>query len=324
MKQDKPEISVIVAAYNEEDNILPLYEEAKHCLHNERFELLFVDDGSRDSTAQQVHNLARADPRVRLVRLARNYGVQAAYLAGMSAARGRAIATLDCDLQHPPEMLTAMIHAWRRGAPIVVMRRTGYEKTGRIRGWASRVFGLLLQFIGDDPYVGTIGDFMLLDRRARNRLLRRVPSRPYWRALVPWLGFPLHFISYEVAQRHAGSSRFGLRALLRLFCDAVLTATTRPLRLSFYAGLATAAVVSIYSVVVGIAWFLGHSVPGYPTLIITLALLGSIQLIGMGIIGEYLGRVYDHTRGVPPFVIMEDSTLAPETEATAGSARQGD
>jgi polyisoprenyl-phosphate glycosyltransferase len=304
------EVSVVVAAYNEQDNVGRLYSEVKHWLADESFEILIVDDGSRDATALRVRELSRVDSRVRLVRLARNYGGQAAYLAGMNAARGRAIVTLDCDLQHPPSLIPEMIRLWRQGARIVVMRRVGYERTGLVRSWVSRLYGYLVHFLSDEPVGDEIGDFLLLDRRARNRLLRRLPSRPYWRGLIPWLGFPIRFIPYDVAHRNAGRSSFSLRRLLVLARDGILTSSTRPLRLSFHLGLITILVVTLYSAFVVIAWYVGRSVPGYPTLIITIALLGSIQLIGLGIIGEYLGRVYDQVRRVPLFVVQDDDSPA--------------
>jgi glycosyltransferase involved in cell wall biosynthesis len=306
------EISIVAAAYNEEDNVGPLYAAVKQWLKDETFELLIVDDGSRDDTVGRVRQLSAADPRVRLVRLARNYGVQAAYLAGMSAARGRAIVTLDCDLQHPPSM-----RLWRRGARIVVMRRNEYESSRSLRLWSSRFYTALVRFISDEPFVGEIGDFLLLDRRARNRLLRRLPPRPYWRSLIPWLGFPLHFLPYQVAPRNAGASRFSFSRLLLLARDGILTSSTRPLRLSLHLGVVTMVVLALYVVGVVIAWYRGHSVPGYPTVIITMALLGSVQLIALGIIGEYLGRVYDQARRVPPFVIQEAEDALPD-EGAAG------
>jgi glycosyltransferase involved in cell wall biosynthesis len=311
------EISIVVAAYDEEENVGRLHTEVEQALGGESFELLIVDDGSHDQTAARVQDLALGDPRVRLIRLARNYGVQAAYLAGMRAARGRAIITLDCDLQHPPSLLPSMIQRWREGARIIVMRRKGYERTGRLRLWASRLYASFVQFLSDDPFAGEIGDFLLLDRRARNRLFRRLPPRPYWRTRVPWLGYPLHFISYHVAPRYSGVSRFGFNRLLGLALDGILASSTRPLRLSFHLGLITIAVVSIYAFIVVVAWLRGHSAPGYPTLIITVALLGSIQLIGLGIIGEYLGRVYDQTRCVPAFVVLDNDLVRP-TRKCAG------
>jgi polyisoprenyl-phosphate glycosyltransferase len=323
----RPEITVVVAAFNEEENVGALYREVKHWLSHESFELVIVDDGSSDRTADRVQELRDGDRCVRLVRLARNYGVQAALLAGIKAARGRAIITLDCDLQHPPSLLPSMIRVWREGARIVVMRRVHYdENVGWRRLWASRTYAWLVSFLSGDPYAGKIGDFLLLDRRARTRLLKTLPPRPYIRMLIPWLGFRMHFLPFKAAPRHAGPTRFSFGRLLRLALDGVLTCSTRPLRISFYLGLITIAVVSAYAVVAAIASLLGHSVPGYPTIIITLALLGSIQLIGLGILGEYLGRVYDQVRGVPPFIIQEDTidtqTISPSV--ASGAVRFGD
>jgi glycosyltransferase involved in cell wall biosynthesis len=299
-------ISIVVAAFNEADNVQELYQEIRRHLADEKsqVEIIFVDDGSTDDTVSRVLQLRRQDPMVRIVRLTRNFGNQAAFLAGIQAARGVAIITMDCDMQHPPSMLPQMLAAWRGGAGVVEMMRRG-EKAQSRRA-SSRFFHRIMQTLTDIPLPLGAGDFRLLDRRAADLVLRFAVSRPFYRGMPRWLGLPSVILHYEAGTRHAGRPSLGFLKRVELSLDAITALSVRPLRLAFFLGMCAIVGCLGYAVVTLIAWWVGYSVPGYPTLIFAIIFLGAVQLLSIGIVGEYIGRIHEQSRQLPPFVVLDD------------------
>jgi dolichol-phosphate mannosyltransferase len=298
-------ISVVVPAFNEEPNIPGIYQGILAAMAGERFELIFVDDGSSDHTAARIRELRAADPAVRLIRFGRNFGHQAALAAGLESARGAAAITLDCDLQHPPELLPQMLAAWRQGAKIVQMVRVGSEGAGWYKDFTSRLFYGLINLVSETPVVRGAADFQLLDRDVIVSLLRFRDRQPFLRGLVSWLGFDSTRIEYTPRARRDGHSSYSFRRMLRLSLHALTGLSSKPLRASFYLGLITAVFCLIYSAFAVAALAEGKTLPGWTSVIVAVAFLGAVQLVSVGILGEYIGRIYEQTRCTPRYVIVE-------------------
>jgi glycosyltransferase involved in cell wall biosynthesis len=300
------EISVVIPAYNEERNIAAVFEAIRMSLPgHDLCEIIFVDDGSSDATAERVRSLRTRDSSVRLIRFVRNFGQQSALLAGLEAARGAAVITLDCDLQHPPELLPAMVQAWRDGAKVVQMVRTETTGAGLFKTQSSRLFYWFANIVSDTPVVSGAADYQLLDRVVVDAVLQFKDRYPFVRGIVAWLSFPAAKIEYVAAQRQTGTTGYTPRKMLRLSLQALMGLSSKPLRFSFYFGLLTAIFCVLYAAFAIAALIAGKTVPGWTSVIVMVTFLGAIQLVSIGIVGEYLARVYDQSRGIPRYVIVE-------------------
>ena len=312
-----PVVSVVIPAFNEEPNIRPVYDAVRRALAGaEPFEILFVDDGSADATAAEVRRLRAADHAVRLIRFGRNFGHQAALLAGLEAMRGAAAITLDCDLQHPPELLPKMLDAWRRGAKVVQMVRTSTAGFGIFKRATSALFYRFLNLLSEAPVVSGAADYQLLDRSVVSAVLQFRDRSPFLRGLVAWLGFPAVRIEYAAQGRHAGRSGYTFRKMLRLAIQAVTGLSAKPLRFSFYVGIGAAVLALFYALFAVLAMLDGKTVPGWTSVVVAVTFLGAVQLVSIGILGEYLARVYEHTRGMPRYVVVESDQDDPAPPAT--------
>jgi glycosyltransferase involved in cell wall biosynthesis len=319
-----PQISVVLPAYNEEGNVSGVFSQI--CAQLERlpasFEVIYVDDGSTDNTAAEVKTLIQADGRVRLIRFVRNFGNQPALIAGIRAARGQAVITMDCDLQHPPSLLPRMIETWRGGFMIVQMVRLSNPTASVFRRYSSVVFNALLRRLSEIPLSFPAGDFLLLDRKAVKMLLASTRSQAFFRGAVQWLGLPTATIPFEAPARSAGSSNFTPRALCQLSWDMVTAVSKKPLRLSMYCGLVVILFLLLYSAIVIGAWMYGHSVPGYPSLVILIVIVGAMNLISIGLLGEYIGRIHDCVRNLPPYLVLEEAPPAEDRVSESGRRYQ--
>jgi dolichol-phosphate mannosyltransferase len=300
-----PLISVVVPAFNEERNIGKIYAAVRAAMANENFELILVDDGSSDGTAARIRELRSADGAIRMIRFGRNFGQQAALAAGMESARGAAIITLDCDLQHPPELLPQMLAAWRKGARIVQMIRVGSAGGGAFKDLTSRLFYRFINFVSDTPVVPGAADYQLLDREVVKSLLLFRDRQPFLRGLVSWLGYDATRIEYTPHARMEGHSSYDRRRMLRLSLQAITGLSSKPLRASFYVGIVTAVFCLIYGAFALVALAQGKTLPGWTSVIVAVSFLGAVQLVSVGILGEYIGRIYEQTRGTPRYVIVE-------------------
>lgn len=302
-------ISIVLPAFNEEQNVNVIHREIRQATAGTGVdaELIFVDDGSRDATAERVRALAESDPLVRLVRLSRNFGHQAALLAGLKAARGAAVVTMDSDLQHPPALLPSMIATWRAGAMIVQMNRIQTQGASWMKAFSSAVYYRLMKALSDYPVV--LGpDFQLLDRQVVTFILGLQESRPFVRGNVAWAGFPCSRIDFVAQYRHAGTSQFSLVKMIRMALDGITALSTKPLRVAIAIGFLLTPLCLIYAVFAISSYARGIAVPGWASIIVSLLFLGAVQLITVGILGEYVGRIYELTRRLPPYVIYEEQS----------------
>ena len=317
-------ISIVLPAYNEEGNVQRVYDSIRQALGaSEALEIIFVDDGSSDGTARSVRRLRAGDPCVRLVRFARNFGHQAALFAGIEAAQGAAVITLDCDLQHPPELLPRMLESWRSGALVVQTVRVRTAGVGWFKRFSSGLFYRFINLLSEVPLVSGAADYQLLDRRVVENVLRFKDRQPFLRGLVAWLGYTPVRLEYFAPPRTAGESGYSMAKMFRLATQAITGLSSKPLRFSFYLGCITALFCLVYSVFAVVQFTTGHTVQGWTSVIVTVTFLGAIQLVSVGILGEYLARIYEQTRGTPRFVIVEsDEPATPAQELLHASCHQ--
>jgi glycosyltransferase involved in cell wall biosynthesis len=299
-------LSVVAPVYNEEELVEPFVRRTCAAVADYTFELVLVNDGSSDATAEILDRLAATDPRVRVVHLSRNFGHQAALTAGLEHAVGDVVAMIDADLQDPPELIPTMIARWEEGSDVVYAVRKQREGETAFKlataSWFYKLFDKLAQ-VDLEP---NSGDFRLLDRRALDALLTMTERSRFLRGMTVWVGFTQTAVPYEREARGAGETKYTLRKMLRFSLDAIASFSHLPLQLATYVGLVSATIAFVaIPVVVGLH-FAGSYLPGFGSLTIAILLLGGIQLIALGVIGEYVGRIYDEVKHRPLYIVREE------------------
>lgn len=303
------QVSVVVPCFNEDEVIEAFHRALVSVLEPTRrtFEICYVDDGSSDRTRARIGSLATADRRVRYTSFSRNFGKEAAMLAGLRMSRGDAVVLMDADLQHPPELLPRMLELRQRGYDQVVARR---DRTGEgaLRTLLSTAYYRAMGRCMDVSVIDGEGDFRLLSRTAVDAVLALPETNRFSKGIFSWIGFDTAAFTYRNVRRAAGSSKWGGRHLLNYGIDGLISFNTRPLRLAIHAGLALALAALGYAlwIIVGVALH-GIAVPGYTTLLTAVVALGGIQLATLGVIGEYVGRIYCETKRRPHYVVRETS-----------------
>jgi len=311
----------VAPVYDEEQLVEEFVARACAAAADYEFELVIVDDGSSDSTPALLDRIAAADPRVRVIHLSRNFGHQAALTAGLEHARGDVVAMLDADLQDPPELIGEMVARWSQGAEVVyaVRKQRAGETAFKLAtaSWFYRLFNKLAQ-VDLEP---NSGDFRLLDRRALDALLSMTERSRFLRGMTVWVGFDQTAISYEREARHAGETKYTVRKMLRFSLDAIASFSHLPLQLATYAGMLSAGIAFIaIPVVIGLRIFDSY-LPGFSSITIAILLLGGIQLIALGVIGEYVGRIYDEVKHRPLYIVREERNAPPSGTAESRALR---
>jgi dolichol-phosphate mannosyltransferase len=315
MPEKTPLLSIVCPAYEEEGS-LPLFhprlvEVLAPLAPDYSFEILYVDDGSADGTLAVLRQLASADPRVRYLSLSRNFGHQAALTAGLEHARGDAVITLDCDLQHPPELIPQLVQQWRKGIDVVLAERHDEFEPGWFKRFTSRQFYRLLQRMSDTEVHPACADFRLMSRPAIDALLRLRETHRFLRGMVSWLGFPLSRVPYEVGTRAAGQSHYTLKRMLRLAGDGLLSFSRLPLRLPIYAGAPCIGLGMLAGLVLVARVLFGDGSTWLAWALLAGGLiLGGLILCAIGIVGEYVGRIYEQVKQRPIYLLKEVSPLA--------------
>jgi len=302
-------LSVVVPCYNEAEVIdvtVPRLLAMADSMADLRTELLFVDDGSRDSTLRQLKAWAARDARIKVLSFARNFGHQVAVTAGIDAARGDAVVLIDADLQDPPEVVPEMVAKWREGFDVVYGTRTEREGETVFKRVTAKAFYRLLNRMSDVPIPLDTGDFRLMSRRVVDAL-KAMPERDrFVRGMVSWVGFRQVALPYRRAERFAGESKYPLRKMLRFATDGLLSFSTKPLQMAISLGALASALAFagiVYALVIRLAT--DRWVEGWAALFIATLFLGGVQLITVGILGEYIGRIYHEVKRRPLYVVGE-------------------
>lgn len=301
-----PTLSVVVPCHNEEDNIGPLVRRLASVLEGlgTLFEIVLVDDGSTDATLAHIEAERARDSRVRFLALSRNFGHEAASTAGLAHARGRAVVLMDADLQDPPEVLPEMVERWREGYEIVYGRRRTRAGEPLFKRATSALFYRMMGRLVSFSFPADTGDFRLMSRNVVDALLRMPERNRFVRGMVAWTGFPSTAVVYDRDSRHAGETKYSVWRLVVLAMDAVTAFSAFPLRVVSLAGLAVTLLSMIAAaVVVFQKLFLGIAIPGYAFLATGVFFLGGMQILLLGSIGEYVGRIYTETQGRPLYLI---------------------
>ncbi|HEY7312980.1 MAG TPA: glycosyltransferase family 2 protein, partial [Gemmataceae bacterium] len=285
-------------------------------------EILYIDDGSRDGTLDFLRHLAATDPRIRYLSFSRNFGQQAALTAGMEHARGDAIITLDSDLQHPPNLIPALLEQWRNGYDVVLTFRADDPRLSYFKRLSSRAFNMVMRWLSDTPVSSAASDYRLLSRQAVDSLLRLHEKHRFLRGMVNWLGFRTTTVSFHPASRGAGLTKYTLRRMVALAVDAMLSFSKLPLRLSFFLGAMLAVFGAGHAMILLIGALVGGNISGYQTLLIALFLIGGAILCSLGIVGEYIGRIYEQVKARPLYLLKEASPELAVVTRPASGGRQ--
>src|SRR3989440_1337236 len=299
-------LSIVAPVYDEQELVEEFIARACAAAADYHFELVMVNDGSSDATPELLDHIASTDPRVRVVHLSRNFGHRAALTAGLEPAAGDVVAMIDADLQDPPELIAEMVAQWSQGADVVyaVRRQRDGESAFKLAtaSWFYRLFDKLAQ-VDLEP---NSGDFRLLDRRALDALLAMTERSRFLRGMTVWVGFQQTAVPYERDARHAGETKYTVRRMLRFSLDAITSFSHLPLQLATYAGILSAGVAFIAIPVVIALRLFDSYLPGFGSITIAILLLGGIQLIALGMIGEYVGRIYDEVKHRPLYIVREE------------------
>ena len=299
-------LSVILPSYNEE-KMIPVAAETLSGILDEAgipFELLFINDGSKDGTWNEICRAREKDPRVCGVCFSRNFGKEAAMFAGLEKARGDCCVVLDCDLQHPPEKIVEMYRLWEQGYEVVEgIKHDRGEETGMHRFAANTFYGIISKTTGID--MASSSDFKLLDRKVIDTLNAMPERNVFFRALSFWVGFKKAEVTYDVRERTAGESKWSTRALIKYAITNIGSFSSAPLHLITILGFITLAISIVFSVVALIQKLAGTALGGFTTVIILLLFIGSIMMISLGIIGYYIARIYEEIKGRPRYIIEE-------------------
>ncbi len=306
MAEIHPAISFVIPVFNEEDNLMELVRRIDVTLSqlHDTAEVVFVDDGSTDTSAEMIAVLHAKDPRIHLVQLSRNFGHQIAVTAGLDFSRGDAVIVMDADLQDPPELALEMIERWRDGYDIVYAVRDKRDHESALMSWGRRMFYRLLNRIGDLEIPVDTGDFRLISRRAVNVIKALPEYNRYVRGLCAWVGFRQGEVHYERPARHAGESKYPLLKLVKLGLDGVTGFSRAPLQFVLYLGLS----MSTLALLCGIGALVLRLVKpgvieGWASTVIILTFIGGVQLFALGIIADYIGRIHEEVKMRPIYVV---------------------
>jgi polyisoprenyl-phosphate glycosyltransferase len=302
------ELSVVLPCYCESDNIPIIYESLTNILKNNvsSYELIFVDDGSTDVTSKAIKDIANYDKRVILVRLSRNFGHQAALLAGYKTSKGKAVISMDSDLQHPPEIIPEMLDAWRNGADIVLGVRKDTKKISFLKKTTSSLFYYIFRKLSKIDIPSGAADYRLIDSNILNILLTMREKSLFLRGLIQWMGFNVSKVQYIAEERLHGKSAYNYRKMLLLAFDGILSFTGRPLRICSSLAILVSGAIFCYIVFIIIAKLLsGQVVPGWASIVGMVSILGIIQSLFLAVLAEYIERIYNEVKDRPLYLISE-------------------
>lgn len=301
-------LSVVVPAFNEAEGLARFHERLSAVLQDVplQAEIVYVNDGSNDATLEILRNVAVTDGRVAIVNLSRNFGKEIALTAGLDHASGDAVVVIDADLQDPPELIPELIRRWREGYDVVYAKRTARDGESWLKKLTAFAFYRVIQRVSRVRIPQDTGDFRLLSRRAIVALGKLREQHRFMKGLFSWIGYPQVAVPYRREQRYAGKTEWSYWRLWNFALEGITSFTTAPLRLATYLGLVTALAAFAYAaIVIYKTLMFGDPVRGYPSLMVVVLFLGGVQLISIGILGEYIGRMFDETKNRPLYLVQE-------------------
>jgi polyisoprenyl-phosphate glycosyltransferase len=300
--------SIIIPLYNEENNIEILYNTLTDILKNlvSEYEIIFVDDGSKDMSFEVVRLIKITDSQVRGISLSRNYGHQIALAAGIDAAKGDIVITMDGDMQHPPELIKTLIDKYTEGFDIVNTRRLESMGISFSKKITSVIFYNILNKLSDFRIEPASADFRLMNRKATDAIKRLKEKDRFTRGLVSWIGFKQTIIDYKAPERLSGETKYTIRKMIRLGLNGLTSFSSKPLRLSLYSGLIIFVIGVAYAIYAIYQHVYGNTVPGWTSLLISVLIIGSIQLLSLGILGEYLAIIFNEAKARPLYLVKDE------------------
>lgn len=307
MASSRPRISIVIPAYNESAALHELHQRLTRVVDGMSVsaEFVYVNDGSRDDTMQVLHVIRSRDPRVSLVDLSRNFGKEIALTAGLDHARGEAVVLIDADLQDPPELIPELCARWREGFDVVYATRVGREGESWLKKQTARLFYHAMERIGTTAIPRDAGDYRLLSRRAVDALTQLREQHRFMKGLFSWIGYRQTSVRYVRDPRFAGETKWNYWKLWNFAIEGFTSFTVAPLKISTYIGVGTAVVAFTYGlIIISRTLLYGRDVPGYASLLVVMLFLGGIQLMALGILGEYIGRTFDEVKQRPLYFVQ--------------------
>ena len=301
-------LSIIIPSYNEEENIARTAKRLREILTeaNIAYELLFISDGSRDNTFAEIEKEAKVDSNVKGYEFSRNFGKEAAIFAGLKMAKGNCAVVIDCDLQHPPEMIPEMFELWKEGYDVVEGVKSDRGDESKLHKlFVGTFYGVMSKLMKIN--MNDTSDYKLLDRRVMDVLLDLKESNTFFRALSFWVGFKSTSIKYEVQERTAGQSKWSFMSLLKYAIMNTTSFTTAPLQVVTFLGILSIAFAVIMGIQTLARYFMGNAVEGFTTVILLVLMIGGFIMLSLGIIGHYLARIYDEVKGRPRYIIARET-----------------
>lgn len=305
MKNDF-KVSVIIPSYNEENNIKPLFDAISKNTREYNVELIFIDDGSSDKTLENIKNLTSPSMDIRYISFTRNFGHQNALKAGYDFATGDCIISMDGDMQHPPELIPEMIRLWQQGYKIVSTKRKHTKSLSFFKRFSSRLYYKILNFFSEIKIENGSSDFRLLDKKVVQELKKFNENYLFFRGLIPWLGFSQIQLEYIESQRFSGQTKYSFSKMLHFASDGITSFSVKPLKISIYLGFFIAFIAFLYILyAIYISVFTNNAITGWTSTIISILFIGGIQLIMIGILGNYLGKLFMENKKRPNYIIKE-------------------
>lgn len=298
-------VSIIIPVFNEEHNIDPLIQTLTQTLAHYEYEILFIDDGSTDNTVASISIHTKANKTIKLISFYRNFGHQMALAAGYENARGDCVISMDADLQDPPEIIPELIAKWESGAKIVYAKRKNRDVDSPFKKLTAYLFYRCINLLSDEPIPQEVGDFRLLDRDVVD-FLNNLSEKPrFLRGLVAWGGFPAEFVYFSRMRRNAGHTHYTFSKMMNFALEVITSFSTKPLRISIYLGFTSAFVgfIGVLYAILGRIFFAQYWVTGWAALFVGIMFMGGVQLITIGIIGEYIGKIYSEIQKRPRYII---------------------
>lgn len=310
LKTNQTHISIVVPLLNEDGNILVLYNALVPVLEkiSADYEIIFVDDGSKDNSLQIIDTICQQNNRVLGISLSRNFGHQIALTAGMEHSSGEVVVTLDADMQHPPEIILDLYNKYKEGYDIVNTIRLETVDSGAFKKITSHFFYKLINNLSDIHIEPSAADFRLMNRKTVNAFLQLQEKDRFTRGIISWMGFKQGTVQYTAPARFSGKSKYSVFKMFRFAADGITSFSAKPLRISFFAGLLVSLIGLLYAIYAVVEYFNGKTTPGWASTLVSILIIGGIQLISIGIIGEYLARVFNEAKNRPMYLVKQYTT----------------